>query len=363
MGVFRRIRILVMNRIIDKVRVFRKRALSLWIGLFLVWLYTGCSSKEGYDSGVGCGKDRVCEETPTDNVSDNFDAGYKDVKTGQPDDSSDAIQPKVSQRDDAADALQNATCRPDDEYGRAFDDAGVDEERVNFFNRARSTSDNVTISGIISDDGNCVSGVEVCLLFRVQYDIVAYTVETDQNGTFTLVTGRPSEFITITPRKAGYEFDPPSFVDLTDSSFESDNAEVRFTAHKKEIPEHATGQWKVTRDSCDEIRKSCSETDDKAIGCQNLHILCDGPGGVGSVFGFSEGCLFGGINCVSGFQYSENNALCEGYQYTCGMFITCYRRYREGTYDESAGKWYISEMTQSDLANFERTLELERVLE
>jgi hypothetical protein len=191
-----------------------------------------------------------------------------------------------------------------------------------------------TISGTIIHNGDCVSGVEVCLT-RMDFDETSYNVLTDRYGVFEVpvssdtLTGSAS--LSLTPRKAGYRFEPSSS-SLSRSITDSGVSGLSFTAVEVGIPDYATGQWRV-------VEVSCSGPDY----CGHANILQGFQKTFfdeyhpGDVLTFEDGCLFGGINCVAGSHYSDTQAKCIGMS---GQFHSS-TLVNEGDYDPATQSWQI----------------------
>jgi hypothetical protein len=169
------------------------------------------------------------------------------------------------------------------------------------------------VTGTIIDNGDCLSGVEVCLTIWNAARTETYSALTDRYGVFEVptqakgrVNPRPADF-ELTPRKAGYRFEPSSS-QLTDSILDSGMSGLSFTAIEVGLPNYATGQWRVIEESCDYSPSNTCDIPDTAKSWSTFTDFLKFHSG--DVLTFENGCLFGGINCVEGLHYSDEGAFC-----------------------------------------------------
>jgi hypothetical protein len=90
----------------------------------------------------------------------------------------------------------------------------------------------------------------------------------------------------------------------------------------KEIPDYATGKWRVVEIGC--------PPDDSCVYLNRFSPPQELFYRSGDVLIFKDGCLFGRVNCVEGLHYSEENI----------TFMT--RCISEGEYDPDTQRWQIT---------------------
>ncbi len=240
--------------------------------------------------GSGCVESTSLTKTDGSDGRSKRDSGCADDSCGDRDDESsigsdtpiEAGVIDVSSSDESSPNLDastgaSGTCRvvdPEDDADNEKDDAGIEE----------GPSDSQEIGGIISHQGDCLSGIHVC----VKHSMSAAALYTDRYGSFTYRETFESDFESwlIIPRSAEYLFEPNE-LRITNDGLESTRITVNFTAIRRELPSHATGYWKVVGEN------KGSQGDEEE-----------------SVFEFKDGCLFGGVDCVNGLHYSDEFAFC-----------------------------------------------------
>lgn len=294
---------------------------------------SGCSETIAVDAGIDDGQIDAGQDHA------DFDAVVvPQIDAGQNDAGLDAVV--VPQADaigeaslDAnADAPTNGICRVvdwnDDELDVA--DAGEVDPDVPI------------VSGVISADGECLAGVEVCLTYMMEWDWPYSTTiadSTNQYGAFELPTDTrfPSDLtgsdFTLTLRKAGFRFDPPSF-SLSASDLDSNLNLGGLSTNVTQVatPTHATGQWLVVEAVCPMSENIIELLEDR---CSSLF-----KDESGDILTFRDGCLFGGIGCVDGDRYTDEEAICRG---NSGPSTnTFYWTNSEGEYDEETRTWVIT---------------------
>jgi hypothetical protein len=206
-----------------------------------------------------------------------------------------------------------------------------------------------TISGMIIDNGDCLSGVQVCMMYRYRdssspaIDSTAgNAASTNQYGVFELsVPSESSSLITLTPRKAGYRFKPSS-LSLNESITDAGVSGLSFiaTAVDGGLPEYATGKWRVVEVNCFGVG-NCA-IPDIIVGSplETLYKYVYNTYNVGDTLTFENGCLFGGADCVEGTHYSDENAFCRGFVYTVPLASSTV--VRTGEYVPETQSWQIS---------------------
>ncbi len=232
------------------------------------------------------------------------------------------------------DALTNNRCRVVKPIDDALDDAGVIDLNLS----------GPPISGIISINGECLSSVEVCLSYQVTGGgLEAIEVYTNQYGRFDF-SYRPDYYplqdgsgFSLTPRKNGYRFDPP-LIPLNKSDIISGVEGLSISATQVALPSYATGQWIVIEDACELPPGVSGEmTVDLTTQCYTMGRLEDQSG---DLLTFENGCLFGGIGCVDGLNYSDHEAFCRR-SIQSGM-LRKRPVFTSGEYEEESQTWRIS---------------------
>lgn len=228
------------------------------------------------------------------------------------------------------DTSTNARCRVVDSDYNITDDAAVMEVDLT----------GLIVSGVISHDGECLSNVEVCLIYRDGDRVEVISAITDRYGVFELSTrveNDPLQFLFATeveliPRKAGYTFEPSSHP-LSVSVFESSVDGLSITAVKEELPSYAIGDWRVVEETCG---ASSGLRLTPTVDCHSFGFL---PNELDNVLTFKDGCLFGGISCVEGLHYQDEKAFC---RVTGPDFQGISRTlFSEGDFDEESQQWRI----------------------
>lgn len=242
----------------------------------------------------------------------------------------DASGPTVPDAGEAgSETPESHRCPASDTTYRRIDDAGVDDPDAG----------GAAISGVIAQRDECVPGVELCLSYGTPAGVGSQAVLTDAYGVFefsdpfqgTFYWGSSPVTFDLTPRKFGYEFDPP-IRKLEDVSARTDIEGLRFNAVKLEIPDHALGRWRVVEDHCDTGPADAGMPVDPVY-CYSSDLLDE----TGKVFVFENGCLFGGIGCVKGISYSDTDAFCRTI-FQMGMARST-PVFSQGEFDQQTGTW------------------------
>ncbi len=277
-------------------------------------------------------------------------------------DSAPAASPVLSASDASSDAATQASMDASGRMGcRIVDpeyDAGVDDV---------ASEVGPVITGVISHEGDCLSRVEVCLSFPlVPYGMASSTAFTDQHGMFELRNtvgdylgmGFDPFSVEVKPRKSGYEFEPP-FEELTVGP-ESNVEGLAFAATGVDVPAHATGRWRIVEDTGEASEETCSDTPDEPGQCDRGTFRDE----TGCICLFKDGCLFGGIGCVKGLDYLEQDAMCTSLYPQPGM-VRPLPPANQGTFDPATQTWRITrtmEIRMVPVSNrLEKTMVLERV--
>jgi hypothetical protein len=298
--------------------ILRGRFILIGLVVLIAW---GCGVSNRYapdDSSIDTAYDSQIESGVNDvGVIPQDAASGSQIESGVIDVS---VIPIDAATDVGANTSTTNTCRVVDLEENNTNDAGADD--------IDTTTPKMT--GMISVNGDCLSGVEVCLIAGSTYGSEAYSTFTNRYGVFEVrarAEGIPPDY-TLTPRKAGYQFEPTSSP-LSTSMWASGGYRLSFTAVEVGLPDYATGQWRVVNESCD-------NAGDSSINCDILNDFSDRfKYRAGDVVAFENGCLFGGIDCVEGLLYSDRNAFCRGDSFMSESFDS------SGAYDPDTRNWQI----------------------
>lgn len=233
------------------------------------------------------------------------------------------IGPEVIAPSDAA----SDNCRVvDPEEG--LDDAGIEEE----------SQGTAVVEGLITIEGDCLSGVEVCVTRSFDTWSICSLVTTDRYGRF--IYRDDSEYsdahhIYFRPRKGGFTFEPEYHDRYFDPDGDETNLEpLRFTAIRRGYLSHATGRWRVIEDKDISV---CTPTMPTTSMCQS------NPDQTGNTFEFTDGCLFEGMNCVSDLEYKDVSDFCRSFDlWNAGHGLNFSPVIYEGEFDPDTQRWIIT---------------------
>jgi hypothetical protein len=259
-----------------------------WMAVLIVWGCTDSTHYESSDSHVNAA------------YNTQIESSVRDI----------GVMPHDAAADAREDISTTRACRVVDLEDNSTDDAGVDKTDPSL----------LTVSGTIVHNGDCLSGVEVCSIYGEGG--LARSVFTNRSGAFEVSFGILTEGymgVTLTPRKAGYQFEPRN---LSQSISNSGVSELSFTAVEVGLPDYAVGQWKVVE---------ASELPDGFEDFYGIYLHRTGDS-----ITFENGCLFGGINCVDGLRYSDSSAFCRE------TFSHGVSNINEGDYDPNTQTWQIT---------------------
>jgi hypothetical protein len=197
--------------------------------------------------------------------------------------------------------------------------------------------------GSVTREGNPLEDVEMCLeSMRASWALVEWASLTDSEGGYAIDTTNyiPDSSYSLTPRKPGYAFDPPSITLGSIGPFVAGNVEDDFVVTKIETGPQATGQWQLveysnsTSDPCDALVKAVPIV--PAGMYSAFYDNCEKE--IGAIYTFKDGCMFEepSINCVDGRRYTEGSGHCRTDP------ASAWSEYI-GRFDEDTERWHLTE--------------------